>query len=128
MCIGVRRTILKWDPNLQDLINFSFAKVHKPSTKVPSENKSITVISPSIEIFLTGFINKLIHLMGDRFLVLVNYHLIYDARIHRMIEYLIDYLPSNFHLIISSYVIPSLQIARLRARRELLDIGPQDLQ
>ena len=29
--------------------------------------------------------------MGDRFLILVNYHPIYEARIHRMIEYLIDH-------------------------------------
>lgn len=28
-------TFLKWDPNLQDLIDFSLAKVHKPLTKVP---------------------------------------------------------------------------------------------
>jgi ATP/maltotriose-dependent transcriptional regulator MalT len=44
-----------------------------------------------------------------------------------MTEYIIDYLPPNFHLIISSQDNPSPQIARLRARRELLEIDPQDL-
>lgn len=44
-----------------------------------------------------------------------------------MIEYLIDDHPSNFHLIITSHVNPQLQIAQLRARRKLLEIGAQDL-
>jgi hypothetical protein len=44
-----------------------------------------------------------------------------------MVAFLIDYLLPNFHLIITSQVYPPLQIPRLRTRRELLEIGPEDL-
>ncbi len=84
-------------------------------------------LSPTIEAVLVELINGLIHLSGDRFIILENYHRIQDEEIHRMIAYLIDYLPPNFHLIITSQVSPPLQIPRLRVRRELLEIGPENL-
>ena len=110
-----------------DHIDLSLVDVHPPLGKVSPESKSSPGLSPTIETVLTGLINGLIHLDGDRFLILVNYHIIHDSGIHGMVAYLIDYLPPNFHLIIASQVKPRLQIPRLRVRRELLEINSQDM-
>jgi LuxR family maltose regulon positive regulatory protein len=72
-------------------------------------------------------INTLIPLEGDRFLILDNYQFIHEPNVHGMVAYLIDYLPPNFHLIIASQVKPPLQIPRLRVRKELLEINPEDM-
>ncbi len=119
--------LIKWDPSIVDHSELLQVEVPTQPAKVSPEFESIPGLTPTIEAALTGLINGLVHLDRDRFLLLVNYHHVHDAQIHKMIAYLIDYLPPNFHLIITSQVNPPLQIPRLRARRELLEIGPEDL-
>jgi LuxR family maltose regulon positive regulatory protein len=116
--------ILECDPNILDQIDSSLIKPKITSDKISTEIIKNPSFSQEIESLLTLFINKLIRLNGDRFLILVNYHVIHDINIHRMVEFLIDYLPQNFHLIITSEDLPQLQIGRLRAKRELLEIIP----
>jgi LuxR family maltose regulon positive regulatory protein len=50
--------------------------------------------------------------------------LITAQKIHHGIRLLIDYQPPQMHLLIASREEPPLQIARLRARRQLVEIGP----
>ena len=116
-----------WDPNIMDHFDLSLVDVQTPPGEVSPESKSSPGLSPAIEIVLTGLINGLIHLEGDRFLILDNYQIIHEPHIHGIVAYLIDYLPPNFHLIISSQVNPPLQIPRLRVRRELLEINSEDM-
>ena len=118
---------LDWDPNILNQIDLPLVSIEYPADKITTGTPSNLSFSPAIESLLTKFINQLIPLKGDRFLILDNYHVIHDSNIHRMIEYLIDYLPPNFHLIITSHVYPELQIARTRARRAMLEIIPEDV-
>jgi len=58
--------------------------------------------SPPIESILTVLINE-ISSMSDRFvLVLDDYHLIQARPIHDALEFLIDHLPTNMHLVIAT--------------------------
>jgi LuxR family maltose regulon positive regulatory protein len=117
----------EWNPGLQAQVDLSLLDTNISKAGYSPKFESSLSLSSTIEIVLTELINKLSQLEGDRFLILENYHHFQDAEIHRMIAYLIDYLPPNFHLIITSQDSPPLQIPRLRARRELLEIGPEDL-
>lgn len=85
-------------------------------------------IYPRLENLLNQMLNRLMQFQEDRYIIILNYHKFRDPEIHLVIGYLIDFLPQNIHLIISSQEPPALQIPRLRARRELLEIGPEDLK
>jgi LuxR family maltose regulon positive regulatory protein len=120
--------IKQWDPNVEDHFDIQHADKQISNNKVSPETKSIQRLHPSIETQLNELINRLMILAGDRFIIMLNYHHIENPNIHAMITYLIDYLPPNLHLVMTSQTTPPLQIPRLRARRELLEIGPGDLQ
>lgn len=112
------------DPIILDQIDSSLIWPKKTSDKISTEINKNPSFSQEIESLLTLLINRLTPIKRDRFLILVNYHVIHEINIHRMVEFLIDYLPKNIHLIITSEDHPQLQIGRLRAKRELLEIIP----
>lgn len=116
-----------WDPDIEDHIDFSHAYQRFQLEDGSSRSISIQGLQPSIENFLTSIINRLITLEGERFLILHNYHYITNPEVHTMMAYFIDYLPKKLQLIITSLEYPPLQFPRLRVRRELLEIGPDDM-
>jgi LuxR family maltose regulon positive regulatory protein len=77
---------------------------------------------------LVGMLNRLAALSGDRVLVLDDYHLITAEAVHEMVSYLLDHLPENLHLVIATRSDPPLHLARLRARRQLLELRQADLR
>jgi LuxR family maltose regulon positive regulatory protein len=116
-----------WDPNIKDQRIFQDIHNQKLVDESALEIDPDSGLQPSIETLLNELINSLLHLAGDRFLIMLDYHQIENPTIHSMVAYLIDYLPPNLHLVITSQVIPPLQIPRLRARRKLLEIGHEDM-
>jgi LuxR family maltose regulon positive regulatory protein len=116
-----------WDHHITNLIILAPEIVKVAPSGNIATSKSSTDLSPAFEGVIIKLINTLIPLEGDRFLILDNYQIIHEPDVHGIVAYLIDYLPPNFHLIITSQVNPPLQIPRLRARRELLEINPEDM-
>ena len=114
------RELEKWNVNIEE---YDLAQIDY-ETK-PAFSAGLHLL---IESCLSDVINGILRLTGDRFLILLNYHLIEDLNIHKMVSYLLDYLPPQLHLVITSQTIPPLQIPRLRVRRELLEIGPEDFK
>jgi LuxR family maltose regulon positive regulatory protein len=72
-------------------------------------------------------INELASIPQDFALILDDYHLIENQKIHAALTYLLDHLPPQMHLIISSRSDPPLQLSRLRARNQLLELRQSDL-
>jgi LuxR family maltose regulon positive regulatory protein len=66
----------------------------------------------------------------DRRLVLVldDYHAIQDESIHAAFSFLLDHLPDNLHLVLSTRLDPPWPLARYRARGRLVEIRSQDLR
>lgn len=90
--------------------------------------------SKSVEQFLTVLINYLSHIVSQPssaqkhyVLVFDNYHLIHNKEIHKSLSFLIDLIPSEIHLVISTQVTPQLPLARFRARNQLLELTASDL-
>lgn len=78
---------------------------------------------------LTSLLNELAQLPEQGgILVLEDYHLIINPEIHQGLNYLLEHLPANLHLIILSRNEPPLLLARLRARGELLELGVSQLR
>ncbi len=76
---------------------------------------------------LNPLINEIANMSRQFSLILDDYHEIQDDAVHRSLAYFIDHLPGNCHLIISSRVLPPIQLARLRARDQLIEINSHDL-
>jgi LuxR family maltose regulon positive regulatory protein len=61
-------------------------------------------------------------------LVLDDYHAIEATPVHASLDFLLDHLPSQLHLVITSRAEPPLSLARRRARAELAEIRTADLR
>jgi LuxR family maltose regulon positive regulatory protein len=82
----------------------------------------------SDETIPTLLINDLAKTHTELILVLDDYHGIHNQSIHLALSFLIDHLPENLHLILSTRVDPPLPLARLRARNDLTEIRASDLR
>ena len=61
-------------------------------------------------------------------LVLDDFHAIQNASIHSSLLFLLDHLPPNLHLILSTRTDPPWPLARYRARNQLIEIRTRDLR
>jgi LuxR family transcriptional regulator, maltose regulon positive regulatory protein len=73
-------------------------------------------------------LNDLAELGRPLVLVLDDYHVIGDPRVHGSLELLLDHLPEDVHLAIATRSDPPLPLARLRARGELTELRAADLR
>ncbi len=82
---------------------------------------------PSVEPLVTALIND-ITAAPVCTLVLDDYHVIRTPAIHAAIEFLVQHLPPNLHLILITREDPSFSLARLRVRGQLAEIRADDLR
>lgn len=76
----------------------------------------------------TLLINDVVKLQNEMVLVLDDYHLIHNPSIHTAVSFLLDHLPDNLHLFLSTRVDPPWSLARFRARNQLIEIRAADLR
>lgn len=81
-----------------------------------------------VESALACCINALSATSGRAVLVLDDYHVIHEPAIHQSLQFLLEHQPPQLHLLILTRVEPALALARLRARRDMLDISARDLR
>jgi LuxR family maltose regulon positive regulatory protein len=107
----------------------ALATVH-PGLDVPAQTLLATP-PPPIQAVLTLVINAI----ADRaprdhplVLILDDYHVIDTPAIHEALLFLIDHLPPQLHLVLTSRADPPLPLARLRTRGELAELRATDLR
>ncbi len=83
---------------------------------------------PPIEVVLASLLNDLSALSYEIVLVLDDYHVVDASDVHDGVVFLLDHLPPQLHLVITSRADPPLRLARLRARGELAEIRAGDLR
>jgi LuxR family maltose regulon positive regulatory protein len=76
----------------------------------------------------TLLINDLISQTHPLVLVLDDFHTIQNPSLHTGILFLLDHLPHNLHLIVSTRIDPPWPLARNRARNQLIEIRAQELR
>jgi LuxR family maltose regulon positive regulatory protein len=81
-----------------------------------------------MEAVLAILVNQLPAAFERLVVILDDYHHIDSPEIHSFISALIDHLPANIHLIISTRADPPLRLARLRAKDQLNEITESDLR
>ncbi|TMD68042.1 MAG: hypothetical protein E6I97_22615 [Chloroflexi bacterium] len=64
----------------------------------------------------------------DVILVLDDYHTIHSSEIHALLDFLIEHLPLQLHLVLATSFDPPLPLARWRARGHLTELRGADLR
>lgn len=85
----------------------------------PRDSKTYQALNP--------LINKVIAFPKHFSLVLDDYHYIHSQSIHEAITYLIEYMPENMSLIISSRTEPPIKLFRWRALGQIVEITTNKL-
>jgi LuxR family maltose regulon positive regulatory protein len=77
---------------------------------------------PPVEAVVGVLINELADVRDEVTIVLDDYHVIHSGPIHEATSFLLEHLPENVHLVISSRADPPLPLAKLRARDQVTEI------
>ncbi len=83
---------------------------------------------PPLEMLLTQLINELSAAAQNVIFVLDDYHLISARPVHDALTFLLDHLPQQMHLVITTREDPPLPLSRLRVRGELSELRAADLR
>ena len=118
------------DNDLARFLNYLTAAARKvlPGLGAESEHFLAQSDSPNLSILLNEFINDLDAAKQRLIIVLDDYHAVHAAAVHDALEHLIDHLPVNIHLVMTTRQDPPLPLARLRARGQLTEIRARDLR
>ena len=82
----------------------------------------------SYEIILTSLLNDLSAHDKPIALFMDDYHLIHTQSVHGAVDYLLEFLPTQIHIIMASRADPPLSLPRLRARDQLTEIRQKNLR
>ncbi len=128
--IGVRAAWLSLDDSDDDPAHFLSYLVAALEQIVPDLAQPEQETSPPAEILLTGLINQVAALSPASRLVIVldDYHLVEAVPIHQAMTFLLDHLPPQLHLVITTRTDPPLPLARLRGQGQLIELREADLR
>ncbi|HZA00505.1 MAG TPA: LuxR C-terminal-related transcriptional regulator [Acidimicrobiales bacterium] len=75
-----------------------------------------------------ALVNRLTELPGPLVLVIDDYHLVNDERIHRGVERLVDLCPPQVTVVLATRMDPPFRLGRLRVRGRVAEIRADDLR
>jgi LuxR family maltose regulon positive regulatory protein len=76
----------------------------------------------------TLLVNELAAVEDAIVLILDDYHVIRDQAIQTAFGFLLDHLPDNLHIVVSTRMDPPWPLARFRARNQLVELRSADLR
>jgi LuxR family maltose regulon positive regulatory protein len=118
------------DADLQAFLTHLVAALQAAGPEVGAQALALidTERSLPVEDILASLVNDLDALAGSTVVVLDDYHVIDTAEVHDAVAFLLDQLPPQVTLAMTTRADPPLPLSRLRARGELLEIRAADLR
>jgi LuxR family transcriptional regulator, maltose regulon positive regulatory protein len=83
---------------------------------------------PPTESILTALLNEIITIPDNFILVLDDYHLVDGKPVDNAVTFLLEHLPPQMHLVITTREDPNLPLPRLRAEDKLTELRVADLR
>ncbi len=80
------------------------------------------------ESILTALLNEIATLPDNFILVLDDYHVVDSPSVDNVLTFLLEHLPPQMHLVITTREDPNLPLARLRVRGQLTELRATDLR
>ncbi len=120
-----------------DLVRFWRYVIKALNSLHPAINEHIGHLEPlqphppetlNLEVLLTTLINTITTLPQDIILALDDYQTITEPAIHQSLQFLLEHLPSQLHLFITTRTNFPLPIARLRVQGKLTELRAADLR
>ena len=115
---------------ISSLQTLALSKVEGISATIGTE-ALVSLQSPQpspTESILTALLNDITTLPDNFTLVLDDYHVIDSKPVDNILTFLLEHLPPQMHLIITTREDPHLPLARLRARGQLTELRAADLR
>ena len=132
---GSTRAAVAWlslDPTDNDPVIFWTYVLSSLDRAVPGVGRAalaqLDAAQGSPEAALALLVNELAALPNDILLVLDDLHVVEDAGIYRQLMFVLDHLPPRAHVLAGTRSDPPMPLARLRARRALVEIRAADLR
>jgi ATP/maltotriose-dependent transcriptional regulator MalT len=118
------------DSELRRFITHLVAAIQTSSPRVGAEALALLASDRALptEAVLVSLVNDLDELAGPTVLALDDYHVIDAPDIHESVTFLLDHLPPQVTVAITTRADPPLPLARLRGRGELLELRAADLR
>jgi len=91
------------------------------------EALAVPAVGP-IDLAVPILLNELSGTSTPHVLVLDDFHLLSNPRVHESMEFFVSYLPPSTRLVVAGRSDPPLPIARMRARGELTELRAADLR
>jgi len=82
---------------------------------------------PNTESIAGLLINDILSIEKDFILVLDDFHLINTKEVFELMKFLLENIPGQMHMVISTRSDPPLSIARLRSQNQLIELRSSDL-
>ncbi|TVR68888.1 MAG: LuxR family transcriptional regulator [Sphaerobacteraceae bacterium] len=83
---------------------------------------------PTPETILTALLNEIAALPAPFVLVLDDFHTIISQDVQKAVSFLIEHIPPQMHLVITTREDPQIPLPRLRARGQLTELRASDLR
>jgi LuxR family maltose regulon positive regulatory protein len=83
---------------------------------------------PPIESILIALLNEITAVPDNFALILDDYHAVDSKPVDQALNFLLEHLPAQMHLVIATREDPSLSLAQLRARGQLTELRAADLR
>jgi LuxR family maltose regulon positive regulatory protein len=83
---------------------------------------------PSTESILTTLINEITTALDSCILVLDDYHVIESKAVDNALTFLLEYAPSEMHIVVTTREDPLFNLSRYRVRDELTELRANDLR
>ncbi len=117
------------DSNPATFFTYLGAALHTVSSDV-GKNLQVAIQSsaPLNESLLASLLNEIAAIPNDFVLVLDDYHVIDSEPVDQALSYLLDHLPQQMHLLITTREDPSLPLPRYRANGQMIEIRAVDLR
>ena len=124
---------LSLDENDNELPNFVYSLTAALQTVFPDAFQATASLLKAPQFPLPNhvaalFINDLADMPGDVILVLDDYHLIRNSKVHTLLDLLIGHLPPQLHLVLATRSDPPLPLARWSAQGHLNKLRSADLR
>ncbi|MDM0072305.1 LuxR C-terminal-related transcriptional regulator [Variovorax sp. J31P207] len=124
-------TLTPEDNELTRLLDYLLASLSQAAPAVTQEAADFAgrgIDSEAVERTLIALVRAIAAHPRDLVLVLDDLQHLGDARIHEALQWLVDYGPSNLHLVLASRGAVPLSLDRLRAEGQLLELDVRDLR
>ena len=123
----------KSDRDFTTFLSYLIAGIRKHFPELGEETlcriEEAQILSLERRAVLTVFLNEIEKFVKNGLIIVLDdYHLVGDSKeINETLEFFLENLPSQVHLIVISRTDPGLHLSRYRATRELLEIREEEL-